>query len=100
MTYASDTLWQYHQSVIDNARESARVQPGRPVAIALDTVSILYSICSLSIDKLKLGPQKGPEIRTGNTPGDVDIPIKAGLELYITTDPQYATASDDKNLYV
>lgn len=42
--------------------------------------------------------QKGPEIRTGNTPGDVDIPIKAGLELNLTTDDQYATASDDKNL--
>ena len=43
-------------------------------------------------------PQKGPEIRTGNTPGDVDIPIKQGHELNITTDEQYATASDDKNM--
>ena len=42
--------------------------------------------------------QKGPEIRTGNTPGDADIPIKAGLELNVTTDDKYATASDDKNL--
>ena len=42
--------------------------------------------------------KKGPEIRTGNTPGDADIPIKAGLELNITTDDKYATASDDKNL--
>lgn len=72
--------YEYHQSVIDNARESARQLVGRPLAIALDT--------------------KGPEIRTGNTPGDVDIPIKAGLELNITTDDKYATASDDKNLYV
>jgi pyruvate kinase len=71
---------QYHQSVIDNARKSASEYAGRPVAIALDT--------------------KGPEIRTGNTPGDVDIPIKEGLELNITTDDKYATASDDKNLYV
>ena len=71
---------QYHQSVIDNARKSASEYPGRPLAIALDT--------------------KGPEIRTGNTPGDVDIPIKAGLELNVTTDDKYATASDDKNLYV
>lgn len=31
---------QYHQSVIDNAREAERVFPGRPVAIALDTVSL------------------------------------------------------------
>jgi pyruvate kinase len=44
--------------------------------------------------------KKGPEIRTGNTPGDVDIPIQAGLELNITTDDKYATASDDKNLSV
>lgn len=72
--------YEYHQSVIDNARQSEKDYPGRPLAIALDT--------------------KGPEIRTGNTPGDQDIPIKAGTELNITTDDQYATASDDKNLYV
>ena len=30
---------QYHQSVIDNARKAEREQPGRPLAIALDTVS-------------------------------------------------------------
>ena len=42
--------------------------------------------------------QKGPEIRTGNTPGDKDIPIKAGHILNITTDDKYQTASDDKNM--
>lgn len=72
--------YEYHQSVIDHTREAERIQPGRPVAIALDT--------------------KGPEIRTGNTPGDEDIPISAGTELNITTDEKYATASDDKNMYV
>ncbi|GIJ89751.1 pyruvate kinase [Aspergillus pseudoviridinutans] len=72
--------YEYHQSVIDNAREAERLQTGRPVAIALDT--------------------KGPEIRTGNTVGDKDIPIKAGHELNITTDEQYATACDDKNMYL
>ncbi|EZF24349.1 pyruvate kinase [Trichophyton rubrum D6] len=71
---------EYHKSVIDNAREAERFQAGRPLAIALDT--------------------KGPEIRTGNTPGDKDIPIKEGTELNITTDDQYATCSDDKNMYV
>lgn len=87
------TLLQYHQSVIDNVRESCKQQPGRPVAIALDTVRrSLYKQESADIQ------QKGPEIRTGNTPGDADIPIKAGLELNITTDDKYATASDDKNL--
>jgi hypothetical protein len=29
----------YHQSVIDNARAAEKSQPGRPLAIALDTVS-------------------------------------------------------------
>ncbi|KAL1966356.1 hypothetical protein VTN77DRAFT_4498 [Rasamsonia byssochlamydoides] len=72
--------YEYHQSVIDNAREAERIQPGRPLAIALDT--------------------KGPEIRTGNTVGDKDIPIKEGHELNITTDDKYATCSDDKNMYV
>lgn len=71
-------MLQYHQSVIDNAREAARVQTGRPLAIALDT--------------------KGPEIRTGNTVDDKDYPIKMGAEITITTDDAYATASDDKNM--
>lgn len=72
--------YEYHQSVIDNAREAERVQPGRQLAIALDT--------------------KGPEIRTGSTVGDVDIPISAGSEINITTDEKYATACDEKNMYV
>ncbi|GAB7355850.1 hypothetical protein MBLNU459_g6512t1 [Dothideomycetes sp. NU459] len=72
--------YEYHQSVIDNAREAEKLQPGRPLAIALDT--------------------KGPEIRTGNTVGDADIPIAAGSEINITTDDKYATASDDKNMFV
>jgi len=72
--------YEYHQSVIDNAREAEKVQKGRQIAIALDT--------------------KGPEIRTGNTVGDADIPISAGTEINITTDPKYATACDDKNMYV
>lgn len=72
--------YEYHKSVIDNAHASEAAQEGRPLAIALDT--------------------KGPEIRTGNTPGDKDIEIKAGDELNITTDDKYATASDNKNMYV
>ena len=68
----------YHQSAIDNAREAERQHPGRPVAIALDT--------------------KGPEIRTGNTTDDADIPIAAGTEINITTDDKYKTACDDKNM--
>ncbi|KAF2755028.1 pyruvate kinase [Pseudovirgaria hyperparasitica] len=72
--------YEYHQSVIDNARAAEKSQPGRPLAIALDT--------------------KGPEIRTGNTVGDADIPISGGDEIIITTDEKYATASDNKNMYV
>ena len=30
--------YSYHQSVIDNAREAEKQMPGRPLAIALDTV--------------------------------------------------------------
>ncbi|KAI9856082.1 MAG: Pyruvate kinase [Vezdaea acicularis] len=72
--------YEYHQSVVDNAKEAERTQEGRPLAVALDT--------------------KGPEIRTGNTVNDDDIPIAAGAELNITTDEKYATACDDKNMYV
>ena len=42
--------------------------------------------------------QKGPEIRTGNTVGDADIPISEGQEINITTDEKYATACDNKNM--
>ena len=42
--------------------------------------------------------QKGPEIRTGNTVGDADIPISEGTEINITTDEKYATKCDDKNM--
>ncbi|KAI9816017.1 MAG: Pyruvate kinase [Pycnora praestabilis] len=76
----SHGAYEYHQSVVDHAKEAERVQPGRPLAVALDT--------------------KGPEIRTGNTTGDADIPISIGTEINITTDDKYATASDDTNMYI
>ncbi|RYP81600.1 hypothetical protein DL769_001928 [Monosporascus sp. CRB-8-3] len=72
--------YEYHQSVIDNARAAEKTQKGRQVAIALDT--------------------KGPEIRTGNTKGDVDLELKAGTIMNITTDEKYATSCDTENLYV
>ncbi|KAF2436720.1 pyruvate kinase [Tothia fuscella] len=72
--------YEYHQSVIDHSKEAEKTQSGRPLAIALDT--------------------KGPEIRTGQTAGDIDIPIKAGAEINITTDDKYAAACDEKNMYV
>lgn len=70
--------YEYHQSVIDNVRAAVDVHPGRPVAIALDT--------------------KGPEIRTGNTTGDQDIPITVGTVMNITTDEKYITACDTQNM--
>ncbi|KAK8016955.1 hypothetical protein PG993_015144 [Apiospora rasikravindrae] len=72
--------YEYHQSVIDNARAAEKSQKGRQVAIALDT--------------------KGPEIRTGNTANDEDLPLSAGTVLNITTDEQYATACTTENMYV
>ena len=68
----------YHQSVIDNARAAEKQQKGRQLAIALDT--------------------KGPEIRTGNTVGDQDLPIKAGDEIIFTTDDQYAKECSTKRV--
>lgn len=70
--------YEYHQSVIDNVRAAEASHPGRPVAIALDT--------------------KGPEIRTGNTTGDADIPIAAGTVMNITTDEKYITSCDTSNM--
>ena len=72
--------YEYHQSVIDNARAAEKAQPGRPVAIALDT--------------------KGPEIRTGRTKNDEDLPLAAGTIMNITTDEKYAEACDAENMYV
>ncbi|KAL7927085.1 pyruvate kinase [Trichoderma austrokoningii] len=72
--------YEYHQSVIDNVRAAEAAHAGRPVAIALDT--------------------KGPEIRTGNTAGDVDIPISVGTVMNFTTDEKYMTACDTSNMYV
>lgn len=71
--------YDYHQSVVDNAREAEKTMVGRPVAIALDT--------------------KGPEIRTGNTREDKDWPVAAGAEVIVTTDDKYQTACDDKTMY-
>lgn len=71
--------YEYHQSVIDNARAAVAKHAGRPVAIALDT--------------------KGPEIRTGNTRNDEDMPISAGKVMNFTTDEKYATSCDTDNMY-
>lgn len=72
--------YEYHQSVVDNAKKSEEVYPGRPLAIALDT--------------------KGPEIRTGTTRDDQEFPIAAGHEMTFSTDPTYAKACDDKVMFI
>ncbi|EGW33187.1 uncharacterized protein SPAPADRAFT_60512 [Spathaspora passalidarum NRRL Y-27907] len=72
--------YEYHQSVVDNARKSTEVYPGRPLAIALDT--------------------KGPEIRTGTTVDNVDYPIPPNHEMIFTTDDKYKTQCNDKVMYV
>ncbi|KAF8585560.1 pyruvate kinase [Ramaria rubella] len=72
--------YEYHQSVVDNVRKVIAAEPGRPLAIALDT--------------------KGPEIRTGLMKDGMDINIPAGHEFTITTDPAYSESCDDKNLFV
>lgn len=76
----SHGLYEYHQSVIDNCRESEKVYPGRPLGIALDT--------------------KGPEIRTGTTIDDKDYPIPAKHEMIFTTDDSYKNKCDDKIMYI
>ncbi|KAG0305735.1 Pyruvate kinase [Dissophora globulifera] len=72
--------YEYHQSVIDNTRQSVRDHPGRPVGIALDT--------------------KGPEIRTGLMKDDVEIAIAAGHEMIFSTDDKYAEACTAEVMYV
>lgn len=72
--------YEYHQSVIDNARAAEAQQAGRPLAIALDT--------------------KGPEIRTGDMVNGEDVKILAGHKMVITTDPAYKDKCDDKTMFV
>ncbi|KAH9817847.1 pyruvate kinase [Melampsora americana] len=72
--------YEYHQSVIDNARAAEAAAPGRPLAIALDT--------------------KGPEIRTGLMVNGIDIKINAGHRMKMTVDPAFAEKCDDQYMYV
>ncbi|KAG9314278.1 pyruvate kinase [Chiua virens] len=72
--------YDYHQSVIDHTRKMVAAEPGRPVAIALDT--------------------KGPEIRTGLMRDGKDVPIKAGHEFIITTDDKYNECCDSERLWL
>ncbi|KAF5102948.1 hypothetical protein D0Z03_000325 [Geotrichum reessii] len=72
--------YEYHQSVVDHARQSEQEYTGRPIAIALDT--------------------KGPEIRTGNTVEGLDYPISAGHEMIFTTNDEYKEMSNQDIMYV
>ncbi|ODV94155.1 hypothetical protein PACTADRAFT_4107 [Pachysolen tannophilus NRRL Y-2460] len=72
--------YEYHQSVIDNARKSEELYSGRPLGIALDT--------------------KGPEIRTGTTRNEAEYPIPPNHEMIFTTDDKYSLLSDDRIMYI
>uniref|UniRef100_A0A1D1XJG8 Pyruvate kinase n=1 Tax=Anthurium amnicola TaxID=1678845 RepID=A0A1D1XJG8_9ARAE len=72
--------YEYHKSVIDNTRESVKLHPGRPIAIALDT--------------------KGPEIRTGLMRDNEEPSINAGHEMIFSTNDDYAETCDLKIMYV
>lgn len=72
--------YEYHQSVIDNARKSEEQYKGRPLAIALDT--------------------KGPEIRTGTTVEEKDWSIPANHPMIFTTDDSFAKKCDDQIMYI
>ncbi|CAG8473101.1 1948_t:CDS:10 [Ambispora gerdemannii] len=72
--------YEYHSSVINNVRENARLHPGRPLAIALDT--------------------KGPEIRTGLMRNNEELPISVGHEMIFSTNKKYAEICDLNVMYV
>lgn len=63
--------YEYHGSVVDNARKSVADHPldGKPIAIALDT--------------------KGPEIRTGMLAGEGDVKLEKGNTVTVTVDPAF-----------
>lgn len=71
--------YEYHGSVVANARKST-CKDGRVVAIALDT--------------------KGPEIRTGQTTDDQEIPIPAGHEMTFSSDEKYMTSGSKEVMYI
>ena len=45
----SHGAYEYHQSVIDHSREAERQIPGRPLAIALDTVQDAAPVTAKSL---------------------------------------------------
>ena len=70
---------EYHASVIDNIRKGYLIQPGRPVALAVDT--------------------KGPEIRIGKLK-DGCLQIPKGHIFILTTDERYEDCGDLERIYV
>eukprot|EP00735_Rhodelphis_limneticus_P011455 TRINITY_DN454_c0_g1::TRINITY_DN454_c0_g1_i1::g.2582::m.2582 TRINITY_DN454_c0_g1::TRINITY_DN454_c0_g1_i1::g.2582 ORF type:complete len:564 (+),score=172.17,sp/Q12669/KPYK_ASPNG/55.29/0.0,PK/PF00224.16/3.5e-164,PK_C/PF02887.11/2.8e+03,PK_C/PF02887.11/1.2e-24,HpcH_HpaI/PF03328.9/0.00012,IMPDH/PF00478.20/0.012,IMPDH/PF00478.20/77 TRINITY_DN454_c0_g1_i1:69-1760(+) len=72
--------YEYHQSVVDNARKAIAETEGAVVALALDT--------------------KGPEIRTGLTESGADITLVQGEKVIVTTDPEYFKKCSKERIYV
>ncbi|KAJ1651440.1 Pyruvate kinase [Dispira simplex] len=72
--------YEYHGSVIANARKAQEIQPGTTLAIALDT--------------------KGPEIRTGLMQDGQDVPFESGHEMIFSMDEKYAECGNADIIYV
>lgn len=73
--------YDYHQSVIDNARKSCELYPELGItAIALDT--------------------KGPEIRTGENVDGANIRLADGAKITLTTDKALYSTGSSNQLYV
>ena len=66
--------------MIENTRAVEKAEPGRPIAIALDT--------------------KGHEIRTGNTIDGKDWPINKRQKVMITTNPYFKDKCGPMRIYV
>eukprot|EP00298_Acanthocystis_sp_HF-20_P008893 c17968_g1_i3.p1 GENE.c17968_g1_i3~~c17968_g1_i3.p1 ORF type:complete len:521 (+),score=201.86 c17968_g1_i3:911-2473(+) len=73
---------EYHGDTVKNIREAMKQEKfsKTTIAIALDT--------------------KGPEIRTGKMKNDVDVSLKEGQKLTLTTDPAYKDICDETIIYV
>jgi len=76
----SHGTYEFHASIIKNAREAAALSPEPPLAIALDT--------------------KGPEIRMGLLKNDEEISLEKGNEITVTTDDSRKNDGDVNTIYV
>jgi len=76
----SHGTYEFHGTIVENAKEAARRLPEANLAIALDT--------------------KGPEIRLGQLKNDEEIILEKGKELCLTTDESRKTDGDHNTIFV